>query len=90
MRVGQEPLSPPSVVLEQVDREGTLQGGLPPRLSRLPLEQLGDPLIVVEQPVTQAPSPFAPAGRSEGFPSRLVAPQSGDGGAHLRGALVGQ
>ena len=40
MRVGQELLGALSVVLEQVDRDGNLQGGLLPRLSRLPLEQL--------------------------------------------------
>ena len=80
----------PSVVLEQVDREGNLKGRLLPRLSRLSLEQLGEVLIVVEQPVTQAPDPFAPAGRSERLPRRLVAPQPRDGSAHLPGAQIGQ
>ena len=90
MRVGQELLGTLSVVLEQVDRAGNLQDGLLPRLSRLPLEQLRDALIVVQQPVTQAPDPFAPAGRSERIPRRLVAPQPPDGGAHLLGAPIGQ
>jgi hypothetical protein len=71
MRVGQELLGALSVVLEQVDREGNLQGRLLPRLPRLSLEQLRDPLIVVEQPVTQAPGPLAPAGRSERLPGWL-------------------
>ena len=90
MRVGQEPLGAPSVVLEQVDREGNLQGRLLPRLSRLALEQRGDPFIVVEQPVTQAPDPLTPAARSERLPGRLVAPQPRDGGAYLLGALIRQ
>ena len=62
MRVGQELLGTLSVVLDQVDRRGDLEGGLLPRLPRLPLEQLRDALIVVEQPVTQAPEPVASAG----------------------------
>ena len=90
MRVGQEPLGTLSVVLDQVDRRGDLQAGLLPRLPRLPLEQLRDALIVVEQPVTQAPEPVASAGRSERLPSRLVAPQSPDGGAHVLDAVIGQ
>ena len=89
MRVGQEPLGTLAVVLEQVDRAGDLQGGLLPRLSRLSLEQLSEALIVVEQPVTQAPEPLASAGRSERLPRRLVAPQPPDGDAHLLGALIG-
>ena len=80
----------PSVVLEQVDREGNLKGRLLPRLSRLSLEQLGEVLIVVEQPVTQTPYPFAPADRSERLPSRLVAPQLRDVSGHLPGAQIGQ
>jgi hypothetical protein len=86
MRVGEELLGALSVVLEQVDRDGNLQGGLLPRLSRFPLEQLRDALIVVEQPVTQAPEPAASAGRSERLLGRLVAPQSPDGGARTSSA----
>ena len=73
MRVGQELLRALSVVLEQVDRDRNLQGGLLPRLSRLALEQLCEALIVVEQPVTKPPDPFASAGRSQRLPCRLVA-----------------
>ena len=90
MRVGQELLGALSVVLDQVDRKRNLQGGLLPRLSRLALEQLRDALIVVEQPVTQAPDPFAPAARSQRLPRRLVLPQPPDGGAHLLSTLIGQ
>jgi hypothetical protein len=73
-----------------VDRGGGLEGGLLPGLSGLPLQQLGDPLVVVEQPVAEAPEPFAAPAGSEGFPSRLVAPYPSDGGSHLLGPLLGQ
>jgi hypothetical protein len=48
MQVGEEPLGARAVVLDQVDRRRDLERGLLPRLSRLPLQQLRQALIVVE------------------------------------------
>ena len=71
--VGKHPLCPGAVEVDQVGQVDGLAGGVGAHLAGLRLHRVGDPLVVVDQPVAQLAEPAVAALAAESFPLRLVA-----------------
>jgi hypothetical protein len=78
------------VEVDEVDQIRGLGGGLGADLARLGLHRVGDPVLVVEQPVAQLEEPFGAAFVAKGLPGRLVGAHARDGVADLLGAGDGE
>jgi hypothetical protein len=77
------------VVVDGNEGNRDLEHGLVPGLAGLTLQQIGQLVIVIKQPVAIAPDDRCPTGGPEGLPFRLGCPNCVDNTRHVGGAQVG-